>query len=259
MIADCHTHINCPRHDSDAAAHAETYKDIDVCFVLSHGHTPDRAEQNALTADYAAKFPNKVYAFASVDPQTDKVSKNAVTSAITGSGFAGAVLPCSSLHFHPANSRAMRFYEAAEQIGFPIFFHNRAISSDSILDYAQPYLLDEVARTFPDLKIIIGDMGLPFVNQTIAMVTKHPNVYADLTICPKRVWQIYNTVVMAHEAGVMDKLIFGSGFPIAKPDECIETLLGFNRLLADTNLPTVPREQIRTIIEKDIVTLLGIA
>ncbi|RKY06921.1 MAG: amidohydrolase, partial [Planctomycetota bacterium] len=124
---------------------------------------------------------------------------------------------------------------------------------------AQPYLLDEVARKFGSLKIIIGSMGVPFVPQTICMLAKHENVYADLTISPEKVWQIYNIVVSAHEAGVMDKLLFGSGYPLARADNCIETLLGFNKLLADTNLPTVPREQIRGIIERDTLALLGIS
>ncbi len=38
----------------------------------------------------------------------------------------------------------------------------------------------------------------------------------------------------------------------------METLLGFNMLLADTNLPTVPRGNIRNIIERDTLKLLGI-
>ena len=101
-------------------------------------------------------------------------------------------------------------------------------------------------------------MGQPFLKQTIAMVARHPNVYADLTLSPEKIWEVYNIVVSANEASVMDKLLFGSGFPKAKPGDCIETLLGFNRLLADTNLPTVPREKIRTIIERDIVQTLGI-
>ena len=90
------------------------------------------------------------------------------------------------------------------------------------------------------------------------MVGKHENVYADLTIRPNNVWQTYNTVVAAYEHGVMGKLLFGSGFPLGNAGECIETLLGFNMLLADTNLPTVPRGSIRNIIERDTLELLGI-
>ena len=153
----------------------------------------------------------------------------------------------------------MRFYESAQQLGLPVFFHNGGtLQPDAILDYAQPYLSDEVARTFPGLKIIIGTMGLPFVEQTLSMVAKHKNVYADLTIRPGNVWQTYNIVVAGHERGVMGKLLFGSGFPSGSAGECIETLLGLNMLLADTNLPTVPRGNIRSIIERDTLELLGI-
>ena len=38
----------------------------------------------------------------------------------------------------------------------------------------------------------------------------------------------------------------------------METLLGFNMLLADTNLPIVPRGSIRNVIERDTLELLGI-
>jgi hypothetical protein len=57
---------------------------------------------------------------------------------------------------------------------------------------------------------------------------------------------------------VMDKLLFGSGYPQANAGQCMETLLGFNKLLADTNLPTVPRVDIQGIIERDTLELLGI-
>jgi predicted TIM-barrel fold metal-dependent hydrolase len=56
----------------------------------------------------------------------------------------------------------------------------------------------------------------------------------------------------------MDKLLFGSGYPFSKPANCIETLLGFNKLLTEASLPTVPREEIRAIIERDTFALLGI-
>ena len=90
------------------------------------------------------------------------------------------------------------------------------------------------------------------------MMAKHKNVYADLTINPSRIWQVYNMVTAAYECGIMDKLLFGSGYPHGNADQCIETLLGFNKLLADTNLPTVPRGNIRNIIERDTLKVLGI-
>lgn len=198
--------------------------------------------------------------FAVVEPGKDKINTNHLKSIPDKLGLKGVVLYCSACGFHPTHSRAMRLYESVQELGLPIFFHNTGdpLGANTVLEYAQPFLLDEVAREFANLKIIIGNMGVPFVEQTLSMVGRHKNVYADLTIHPSRIWQTYNIVVAAYEQGVMDKLLFGSGFPSASAGECIETLLGFNMLLADKNLPTVPRGSIRNVIERDTLELLGI-
>jgi hypothetical protein len=56
----------------------------------------------------------------------------------------------------------------------------------------------------------------------------------------------------------MEKLLFGSGYPDGRAGECIETLLGFNKLLPEASLPLVPRGSIRNIIERNSLELLGI-
>ena len=257
MIVDCHTHINCPSRDIDTAEHLEACEKVDTCIVLASGQGGS-SEANKEISKYV-KGHRKMVGFAVVNPAEDKIGTRNITANTRDLGLKGVVMYCPENRFHPAHSRAMRFYEVAEELGLAVFFHNGAsLGPDAILDYAQPYLLDEVVRRFGSLKIVIGSMGVPFVSQTISMLAKHENVYADLTISPQKVWEIYNIVVSAHEADVMDKLLFGSGYPFARADNCIETLLGFNKLLADTNLPTVPREKIRGIIERNTLALLGI-
>jgi hypothetical protein len=56
----------------------------------------------------------------------------------------------------------------------------------------------------------------------------------------------------------MDRLLFGSGYPYALPQTCIEALLGFNKMLSDTHLPQVPREKLRSVIERDSLAALGL-
>ena len=56
----------------------------------------------------------------------------------------------------------------------------------------------------------------------------------------------------------MDKLLFGSAFPAAKAEDCMESLLGFNKLFAGANLPMVPRSIMQGVIERDTLKLLGI-
>ena len=259
MIVDCHTHINCAGDDVEMSEHLAAAEMVDACIVLATSDGPSE-EVNKGLAEYVNKHKEKMVGFAVVEPIQDKISVNNLKPIKDKLGLKGAVLHCSACGLHPAHSMVMRFNESAQELGLPVFFHNGdgALGADAVLDYAQPYLLDEVAREFAALKIIIGNMGMPFIEQTLLMVAKHENVYADLTIKPSNVWQTYNTVVAAYERGVMGKLLFGSGFPLGNAGQCMETLLGFNMLLADTNLPTVPRGSIRNIIERDTLELLGI-
>jgi len=258
MIVDCHTHISSAADDIETAEHLAAAEAVDACIVLAAADGSSEGANKRL-AEYVSRHREKLIGFAVVDPTKDKIGVNNLKSLIDKQGFDGVVLYCSACGFHPAHSRAMQFYESVGEVGVPVFFHNSGhLGSTAVLDYAQPYLLDEVARTFPGLKIVIGGMGAPFVEQTLEVAAKHKNVYADLTIRPSSVWQVYNIVVAAYERGVMDKLLFGSGFPFGSTQECMETLLGFNMLLADRNLPTVPRGNIRDIIERDALGLLGI-
>jgi len=259
MIVDCHTHIDFAAGDAAKSEHLAAAETVDMCIVLSTLDGPSE-EINKKLAEYVSKHKTKMVGFAVLEPRDNKTNVNYLQSIKDKLGLKGVVLYCSACNMHPAHSRAMKFYESAQELGLPVFFHNggASIKTDAILNYTQPYLLDEVAREFPGLKIIIANMGLPFIEQTLSMVAKHKNVYADLTIRPKNVWQTYNTVVAAHEYGVMDKLLFGSGFPSGDAGQCIETLLGFNMLLADTNLPIVPRGSIRNVIERNTLELLGI-
>ncbi|MHC4123404.1 MAG: amidohydrolase family protein [Planctomycetota bacterium] len=258
MIVDCHTHISFDSDESRLLEHVEAMGKIDACIVLGPLASSSK-DVNTKLAGYISKYSDKMFGFGVVNPIKDDISAKALTTMTEKQGLSGVVLYCCGSGFHPTHSRAIQFYELVQEAGMPLFFHNWGhMSAEAVMSYAQPYLLDEVARGFPELKIVIGSMGQPFLEQTLSIAAKHSNVYADLTVQPGNVWQVYNTVVSAYEKGVMDKIFFGSGFPRSKPEECIETLLGFNKLLADTNLPTVPRDSIRNIIERDSLGLLGI-
>lgn len=257
MIVDCHTHLHCTERGPAVEEHRRACKDVDACFVLA-GLSGDREEANAELTAYVGQT-SKAYGFAAVNPLYDDISTKRLKSLRKEERMVGLVLYCAEEDFHPAHSRALQLYEAAEELGLIVYFHNcPPFSPPAVLDFAQPWLLDEVARTFPRLRMIVGRMGLPFFHQTMCLLGKHENVYADLTIHPQKIWQVYNLVMGSYEAQVMDKLLFGSGFPYAEAGPCIEMLLGFNKMLADTHLPQVPREKLRSVVERDSLTALGI-
>lgn len=257
MIFDCHTHLSCPEITVDLAEHQEIYSELDGFFVLGGLHE-DRRQTNEQLSQYVRQN-SKAVGFAAVNPVEDPVGRKDIKGLTLDEGLRGVILYCPEERFHPTHSRAMRLYEQCQQMGLVVFFHNcPPYSSQAVMDFGQPWLLDEIARTFPDLKIILGRMGLPFLEQGICLLSKHPNVYADLTILPHKVWQVYSMVIGAYEAQIMDKLLFGSGYPYMRPDTCIETLLGFNKMFSDTHLPQVPREKLRSIVERNSLEVLGL-
>ena len=76
----------------------------------------------------------------------------------------------------------MRVYAEAERLGMPVLFHpSGQFTEQSKLEYGRPYLLDEVARTFPKLRIVIAQLGQPWIDETICMLGKHANVFADVS------------------------------------------------------------------------------
>jgi predicted TIM-barrel fold metal-dependent hydrolase len=154
----------------------------------------------------------------------------------------------------------MAVYGAAEELNMPVLFHpGGTYTEQSKMEFGRPVLLDEVARTFPRLRIVLAQLGQPWVDETICLLGKHANVYADVSGLLRRPWQAYNALVSCFQYGVIDKLLFGSDFPYTDAAECIEALYSLNQIAQGTNLPVVPREALRGIVERDTLTLLGLA
>ena len=252
MIVDCHTHINLDENfDLDRFEQASAK--VSNAFVLASACDNNNAA-NKIVAKYASEN-SKIIPFGVFNPIVDDLDN---LRDFRQNNLCGVVIYCSDFNMHPAHSRAMEAYKIALDLQIPVFFHNTATAPESTLDYAQPYLIDEIARKFPELKMVVAEMGYPFREQTLALIKKNPNVYACLRVSSNFTFRLYHDVTAAYEASVLDKLFFGSGYPQGQINESVESLLGFNRTFADTQLCSVPRAQLRDIVERDALEILGI-
>ena len=233
---------------------------VTTAIVLGFKSRYLRAEiPNRFIADYVRSSPEKLMGFAGIDP-SERTAIDEVRSAKVLMGLKGLTISPANQDFHPCDTRAMRLYEEATRLHLPVLIHPcSAYSRASKLDYAQPYLFDDVARNFPDLPIVIAQMGYPFVDQTVMLMGKHPNVFADISGLPGRPWAAYNALVTAYQANVFSKLLFGSDFPYTNATECIEALYSLAQTVQGTNLPVIPRESLRSIIERNALPLLGLS
>ena len=245
---------------ADPELHWQQSLAVDKTIVLGFKSRLLKAEvPNSFVADYVRRHPEKLIGFAGIDP-ADASALGDLRIAADELGLRGITLSPSNQAFHPADTRAMNLYAEAERRKMPVLIHPGGhLSEAARLEFARPVLLDEVARTFPELKIVIAQLGEPWVEETVVMLAKHPNVFADISGLLARPWQAYNGLVRAYQYGVIDKVLFGSDFPYTNAAGCIEALYSLNQIAHGTNLPTVPRESLRGIVEREALGLLGLA
>ena len=82
-----------------------------------------------------------------------------------------------------------------------------------------PYL-DEVALTFPELKIVAGHTGFPWTEEMIGVAWKHENVYIDTSAYLPR----YYPPQLIHYLKTYgkEKVLFGTNFPQLSLEKCVQ-------------------------------------
>lgn len=214
---------------------------------------------NEFIARYVKTHSEKMIGIAAVDPAAGDACDQA-RRWLAQEEFRGLTVSPASQGFHPADSRAMALYELAQEKRAPLFVHHGThFHPKAAMEFASPLLWDQVAREFPDLTIVLSAMGFPWVEETLALVGKNPRVYTDIAALVRRPWQAYNSLVLAHQFNVTDKLLFGSDFPYFTAAQAIERIYRLHEVTQGTNLPMVPRETLRSIVERNTLETLGIA
>jgi predicted TIM-barrel fold metal-dependent hydrolase len=237
-------------------ARREAGVDVAVVIALTSRHLR-MSIPNEFVAEYVARDPASTIGFASVDPNSPR-AVDELRDAATTLGLKGLKLSPPYQDFHPHAPEAMRVYAAAAELGLPVMFHQGAVFMPrGVLEVANPALLDKVAREFPDLRIIVAHAGQPWYAETVALMYKHRNVFADLSARFHRPWQLHNILLAAIDYRVADRILFGTDFPVLRPQYCVDALRAINETTGG-RLPPIPPQLIEQIIHERPLSLLGL-
>jgi uncharacterized protein len=279
MKVDCHTHLWKAEHWSAGMAgeaeiargypaditireqdHWQAMEAVDraIVFGLRASHS-GLVVPNELIAAYVAQHPEKLIGFSSIDPweggYLDELHRSFEDMKFQGLKLAPIYQNC-----HPMDERLQPVYAYCEKRQIPIMFHQgTTFVRRAPLKYARPVQLEDVAIRYPDLKMVIAHMGHPWMDETIVLIRKQPNVYADISALYYRPWQFYSGLISAVEYGAAHKLLLGSDYPFTTPGETIARLREVNRTVGSSGLPRVPDEAIEALIERDTLALLGLS
>lgn len=174
-------------------------------------------------------------------------------------GLLGLCVSPSTQQFHPTHSAAMKIFARCAEEGTVVFCSRPGPGlPSSTQEFDRPTAWDEVLRSFPNLRLVIGEMGWPWVDEAIAMAAKHTNVFLTTDGLTRNPWQLYGSLLTATARGALDRILFASGFPYESPAKAVEALYGLGALAQATQLPAIPRAAIRGIVERDAFQALGI-
>jgi predicted TIM-barrel fold metal-dependent hydrolase len=211
---------------------------------------------NADVAAFRAASKTETIGFMALDPSDADVLEQLEEGVALG--LRGIKLYPVLAGFRPDDPACFPVYEQAEQRGLPLLWHMGATPSQiGDLTVTQPLLIDGVARAFPDLKQVIAHMGHPWFLDTIMVLRKNPNVYADISAVFARPYGGYQALIHAQEWGVTHKLLFGSDYPFWTPGESAHLLRSFASKRMEP-LPKIERETVEAIIARDSLELLSL-
>jgi hypothetical protein len=232
--------------------------EVSAVFTIARDRTKVDSALNDNVAAFVAAAPSRRIGFLSVHPEVDG-AEDELERARTELGLKGIKLGPNYQVFDPLGDAALRIYELAERYGLPILFHQGASPvREAPLRFAHPLVMDEIAIRFPELRVVMAHLGHPWQRETIVTIRKHPHVYADISATFYRPWSFYEGMRLATEWGVLDKLLFGSDFPIATPAETAAGLRAVNDPIRGTALPPVPLDAVEQLIARDPLPLLGL-
>jgi uncharacterized protein len=280
VIIDVHTHVGeYPLHISEKFAteareawpgiplggslddhYRDALADVDRAVVLAfNAPASGFVVPNDYVASYVARDPARLIGFGAVDP-SDGGAVDELERMKGDLGLVGCKLGPIYQDVDPLGPEFLRVCEALERLELPMLIHQgTTFARAGSLLQARPILLDEIALRYPKLKIVIAHVGHPWFDEAIAVVRRHPYVFADISGLVTRRWLLYQALVSAIEYRVEHKLLFGSDFPFFSARQTIDGLRSVTGTAFGPGLPIVGEQVVDDIIHRPSLELLEIA
>jgi predicted TIM-barrel fold metal-dependent hydrolase len=166
----------------------------------------------AALAEAIAACPGRFVGAVGVDPKLGYAAARHVRIAVEEYGMrAIRILPMWT-GIPIDDPLAYPLYTAACDLGVPVCINVGVPGPMKPARLQRTILVDEVALCFPDLRIVMSHVGDPWVDETISMLVKHPNVYLMTAgFAPK---YLPPQLVRYMDSRGREKVMWASYFPI---------------------------------------------
>jgi len=217
-------------------------------------------EQNRIHAELMKKYPDKLVAFAGIDPRRESCLEF-LEKCIKERGMRGLKLHPGT-GFFPDDKRVYPIYEKCLDLKIPVLFHSGPIIYPLRSKPAHPIYLDDVATDFPDLTIIVAHMSHGWWRDLLAIASVKPNLFVDVSGWEMEVMTHYGDFCkilrkFIDELG-SERILFGTDGPgfrsVCPPAEYLRII----RELPERSKVKFDEEEILDIMGRNAESILGL-
>jgi len=280
MIIDVHSHVwEYPLHFGDSfrdqAKRARAGQEVDLTVRYEDYRATCPAETRTIVfgakaklsgnwvddhyvANYVQQHPDTLIGFMCLDP-TQPGWEREMREGHLELGLKGIKLLPMYAGFRPDDPLLDPLWAYAGAHHLPVLLHTgTTFISQAPLECTLPRHLDTVAIRHPEVTIIMAHLGHPYEGECVAVIRKHPHVYADVSALHYRPFQLYQSLMLVQEYGVWDKVLFGTDYPFTTVNESIQGIRNLNQMVEGTPLPRLDPARIEAMIHRDSLSLLGL-
>ncbi len=169
------------------------------------------------TAEFAARYPDRLLAFYRSNPHQGMKDVFAFEKAVRDLNLRGLVVSGFRENLTSSDRKYYPYYAKCVELNVPVRVTTSIhLYTDRPIDLCHPRYVDEIACDFPELTIIAGLGGWPWVDELVAVANRHPNVLIDLSCQrPKsaaRSGSGFEGLLVQANRGLQDQFLFASGW-----------------------------------------------
>lgn len=178
---------------------------------------------NAEVAQVVDANPDRFAGVAAVDLTNPVGAVREIHRCVRDLGFVAVRVVPWLWNLPPNTSRYYPVYAACVELGIPFCTQIGHTGPLCPSEPGRPIpYLDEVLLDFPDLVVVGGHVGYPWIHEVLSLATKYPNFYIDTSAyvlhrLPPEL------VEFMHERG-RTRVLFGTNWPMLSPAHCLQHL-----------------------------------